>query len=124
MKPTPEIEAQGLKAYEKVAAFEQLRRRRLPLFYAGMATIWIIGGLWAFGIAHSLYTASILAAGILFIVGTRVHWLRLKDDYQRNLTLVNELERTYGEALSWVQVEKHFAELEKIQREERTARKP
>jgi hypothetical protein len=124
MKPTPEIEAQGLRAYEKVSAFEQLQRRRLPLFYAIMATVWIIGGLWAFGIAHSTYTASILVAGILFTVGTRVHWLRLRDDYERNLTLVNELERTYGEALSWVQVEKHFAELEKIQQEERDGRKP
>ena len=123
MKPTPEVEAQGLKAYERVCAFEQLRRRRLPLFYAAVSTVWIVIGLWAWGRVHNTYTVLNLIVGIVFAVGCWLHWLKLKHNYLRNLDTVNGLERTYGDALSWVQVEKHFAEIEKIQQEERESRK-
>jgi hypothetical protein len=116
-KPTPETEARGLKAYEQVLAFERLRTWRLPLVYGGAAvaplflaySAWRSGdsGIAGMGVGFSVF--------VFFLVV--VQWRRLLRQYAENRELLEKLESTYGDALPWVQVEKHFAALEEIKRE-------
>ncbi len=116
-KPTPEIEARGLKAYEQARAYERLRTWRLPLTYSLAPVLPAVLGaaLWQMG-----YPA-LCAAGVCFsgFIALRVwlEWKRLKRQYQDNLVFLAKLEATYGGVLPWVQVEHHFAALEKLNRE-------
>jgi len=117
MELTPEIEARGLKAYEQALAFERLRTWRLPLGHAIFVMIPLGCGLLAMKTGYGkLGVAQFFAAG-LFAMVVALHWRRLRAAYAKNLEMVAEMEREYGEQLSWVQVNKHFAELERLQRE-------
>jgi hypothetical protein len=123
-KPTPEIEAQGLRAYEQTLAFERLRTWRLPLVYGGAAvaplflgySAWHSGdeGIAAMGVGVSAF--------ILFLVV--MQWRRLLRQYAENRALLEKLESAYGDALPWVQVERHFAALEELKREIAEERQP
>ena len=117
MKPTAEVEARGLKAYEQARAFERLRTWRLPLTFAVFALIpALTGGLmWATG--HSTLAWLNFIAAILLAWLGRFQWKQLQARYARNLRLLAELKAEYGDELPWIQVENHFAELEKLKRE-------
>ncbi len=123
-KPTIEIEARGLKAYEQARAFERLRTWRLPLVYGGAAAVplflayaaWRSGdtGIAGMGIGFSVF--------VFFLVV--MQWRRLLRQHAENRALLEKLEATYGNALSWVQVEQHFAALEELKREVAEGQEP
>ena len=117
MKPTPEMEAKGLKAYEQVRAFERLRTWRLPLNYALAPIVPAALGLvgWRFG--HPAFFAAGAAFAVFISVRVWMEWRRLHKRYEANLALLAKLEATYGDALPWVKVENHFAALEELKRE-------
>ena len=116
MALTPEIEARGMKAYEQARAFERLRSWRLPVCYAVFVLVPALIGaaMWALG--------HILMAGFSFLAGVLLAWLvwwqwrTLCARHAGNLRLLAELEKTYGDELPWVEMENHFAELEKLRR--------
>jgi hypothetical protein len=122
MAPTPEIEAKGMKAYEQARAFERLRSWRLPLAYAVFALVPALSGLglWAMGhtpLAGFGFLATAVLAGIEWS-----HWKTLRSNHARNLRLLAELKADYGDELPWVQVENHFAALEKLKQDSRAGR--
>jgi hypothetical protein len=117
MKPTPEIEARGLKAYEQVRAFERLRGWRLPVSYAIFVAIPLVFGWVALRSGYEGMGEFQFGVAFLFAVIAVFQWKHLKERHVRNLALVADLERTYGDELPWVQVNNHFAALEKLQRE-------
>ena len=117
MKLTPEIEVKGLKAYEQVCAFERLRTWRLPLSYVVFALIPLLNGeaLWLLGHQSVAHLNFLLA--ILFTGGGWLHWKRLNARYQKNLQVLTEMESAYGDQLSWIKVENHFAALDRLKQE-------
>jgi hypothetical protein len=117
MKPTAEIEAKGLKAYEQARAFERLRTWRLPVTYVFFTLLPV--GMAAFAAEMgrgSMAALSLAVAGIIGGIGVS-QWRSLKARYAENVRMLVELEKTYGDELSWVQVERHFAALEELKRE-------
>ncbi len=116
MSLTPEIEARGLKAYEQVRAFERLRMWRLPLWYAIFPLIPALSGAGLWAIGHVTMAALHFLAAILFALAEWFHWKRLCALYAENLLLLTKLEASYGDQLTWVKVENHFAALEEIKR--------
>jgi uncharacterized membrane protein len=116
MPLTPEIEARGMKAYEQARAFERLRSWRLPLTYTVFALVPALGGALMWSIGHTTMAGlNFLAAVFLAWMG-RFQWKQLRGRHARNLRLLAELEKTYGNELPWVQVENHFAALERLKR--------
>ncbi len=117
MKPTPETEARGLKAYEQARAFERLRSWRLPLTYTIFALVPALTGaaMWALG--HT--TLAWLNFGVAVILAWmgRSQWKQLCARHARNLRLLAELKAEYGDQLPWIQMENHFAALEELKRE-------
>jgi hypothetical protein len=117
MKPTPDIEAKGLKAYEQVRAYERLKSWRLPLTYIIFALIPALCGAWMWATGYTtLAWINFLLAAFLAWQG-RFQWKQLRARHANNLRLLAGLEAEYGDQLSWVQVEKHFAALEKLKQE-------
>jgi len=117
MKLTPEIEAKGLKAYEQVCAFEALRRRKLPWIYTGFSLLLAALGVLMLRHDQLKLAEAFLLGAVLFAWGSGWSWRKLMARYAVNVQVVNELEKTYGDQLQWVKVEKHFAALAKLQRE-------
>jgi len=117
MKPTAEVEARGMKAYEQARAFERLRTWRLPLSFAVFALIPALSGAWMWTLGHTTMAWLNFIAAVLLAWMGRFQWKQLKARYARNLRLLAELKAEYGDELTWIQVEKHFAELEKLKRE-------
>jgi hypothetical protein len=122
-KPTPEIEAQGLKAYEQARAFERLRTWRLPLVYGGaaVAPLFLAYSAWRSGDEGIASTRGAMFMGVGFsafvLLLVVMQWRRLLRQYAENRALLEKLESAYGDALPWVQVEQHFAALEELKRE-------
>jgi hypothetical protein len=116
-KPTADVESKGLKAYEQVRAFERLRTWRLPLVYAVAPIVPAVLGVAAWRLGYPALFAAGAAFSVFMAVRVWLEWKRLHRDYEENLVLLAKLEATYGDALPWVQVEKHFAALEELQRE-------
>ena len=117
MKPEPEMEARGLKAYEQVRAFERLRTWRLPLVYAVAPIVPAVLGVAAWRLGYPALFAAGAAFAMFMAVRVWLEWKRLHRNYEENLVLLAKLEATYGDALPWVQVENHFAALEELKRE-------
>lgn len=117
MALAPEDEARGMKAYEQARAFERLRSWRLPLSFAVFALIPALSGAWMWAIGHTLMAWFNFVAAILLAWMGRFQWKQLRARYARNLRLLAELKAEYGDQLPWIQVENHFAELEKLKRE-------
>jgi hypothetical protein len=117
MALTPETETRGMKAYEQARAFERLRSWRLPLTFAGFALVPALSGAWMWVIGHTaLAGLNFLAAVFLGWMG-RSQWKQLRARHARNLRLLAEMKAEYGDELPWIQVENHFAALEKLKRE-------
>jgi len=113
----PEIEARGLKAYEQTRAFERLRAWRLPVSYGIFVLIPIGFGFATLAVGYKAMGVAQLGVAVLFAVGARLNWKQLEKRYAENLKVVAEMEEAYGDALPWVKVERHFAELEKLREE-------
>ena len=117
MALTPDTEASGLKAYEQVRAFERLRSWRLPLSYGVFVLVPVVSGAGMLALEHPLSaTASFAAAGLFGWISWS-HWKQLRARYARNVRLLAGLKAEYGEELPWIQVENHFAALERLKRE-------
>lgn len=123
-KPTPEIEAQGLKAYEQARAFERLRTWRLPLVYGAAAATPLFLAYSAWRSGNMGITGMGVGFTVFVFVLVVVQWRRLRRQYAENRSLLEKLEATYGEALPWLQVEHHFALLEELKREIAEGRQP
>jgi hypothetical protein len=122
MKLSPEEEVKGLRAYEQVRAFEALRRRRLPMVYVVFTSLWLVGSLIGWRMNPSLLTGSLVACAVFIGALFWMQWQYLRARYAHNLTILHEMEATYGELLPWIQVERHLQELDKIRQEERESR--
>jgi hypothetical protein len=117
MNLTPEDEARGLKAYEQARAFERLRSWRLPLSFTVCAVVPAASGVWMLALGHLILTALNFAIAIFLAWIGWFQWKRLLARYARNLRLLAQMKAEHGDALPWVKVENHFAELEKLKRE-------
>jgi hypothetical protein len=117
MKLTPKIEADGLRAYEQVCAFEALVRRRIPWIYAGFFVVSLAFGVALLQMGHARAGAALLSGSVCFAVWTWLDWRKQQARYAVNLRMLAELEAMYGDQLPWIQVEKHFAELDRIKAE-------
>ncbi len=106
-----------MKAYEQARAFERLRSWRLPLTYAVFALVPALVGIWMWAIGYTMWAGlNFLAALVLAWLG-RFQWKQLSARHTRNLRLLAQLKAEYGNQLPWIQVENHFAELERLKRE-------
>jgi len=103
-----------MKAYEQARAFERLRSWRLPLTFAVFALVPALSGIWMWVIGHTVLAGFNFAAAIFLAWMGRFQWKQLRARHARNLRLLAEMEAEYGDQLPWIQVEKHFAELEKL----------
>jgi len=106
-----------MKAYEQARAFERLRSWRLPLTFIVFAVVPVMSGAWMWALGQMTLAWLNFAAAILLAWLGRFQWKQLVARHARNLRLLVELKAEYGEQLPWVQVENHFAELEKLKRE-------
>jgi len=117
MALSAEDEARGLKAYEQARAFERLRSWRLPLTFAVFALIPLLIGAWMWTIGHAAmawfnFVVAVVLAGLGWL-----QWKQLGARHARNLRLLAEMKAAHGDALPWIQVENHFAALERLKRE-------
>ena len=110
-------EARGMKAYEQARAFERLRSWRLPLMYTVFALIPALSGAWMWVLNHTILAGLNFLAAVLLAWLGRFQWKQLRARHARNLRLLAELKAEYGDELPWIQMENHFAELEKFKRE-------
>ena len=72
-------------------------------------------GLWTMG--HTMMAGFNFLAAVVLAWIVWSHWKRLRARYAENLRLLAELKAEYGDQLPWIQVENHFAALEKLNRE-------
>ena len=117
MKPTPDMEARGMKAYEQTRAFERLRSWRLPLTFTICAVIPALSGAWMWALGHTILAWVNFAVAVVLAWLARFQWKQLVRRHARNLRLLADMKAEYGDQLPWVQVENHFAALEALQRE-------
>ena len=105
-----------MKVYEQARAFERLRSWRLPLCYAvfPLVPVLIGGAAWAMGRTMAAWVC--LMAGILLTWLMWWQWRTLRARHAENLRVLAELKKTYGPELPWIEMENHFAELEKLKR--------
>jgi hypothetical protein len=113
----PEDEAVGLKAYEQARAFERLRTWRLPVSFITCAVVPAVSGVWMWALGHLVLTGLNFAIAVFLAWIGWFQWRRLRTRYARNVWLLAQMKAEYGDALPWIQVENHFAELEKLKRE-------
>ena len=74
-------------------------------------------GVAAWRLGYPALFAAGAAFSVFMAVRVWLEWKRLHRHYEENLVLLAKLEAAYGDALPWVQVEKHFAALEELKRE-------
>ena len=106
-----------MKAYEQARAFERLRSWRLPLSYAVFALVPALSGAWMWALGHMTLAWLNFAAAVFLAWMGRFQWKQLRARHARNLRLLANLKAEHGDQLPWIQVEKHFAELERLKRE-------
>jgi len=117
MNLTPEDEARGLKAYEQVLAFERLRSWRLPVSFAICALVPAVSGVWMWALGHSILAALNLTIALFLAWMGWFQWKRLLARHARNQRLLAQMKTEHGDALPWIRMENHFAELERLKRE-------
>jgi hypothetical protein len=113
----PELEREGWLAYEQARAFESLRRRRLPVVYAGLTALLIVMGLVACKVERPVLGTVFLAVAILFpiVAWNTARFFRFRHD--ENLQRLAALKARYGENLPWLEVERHMAAVAELQNE-------
>ena len=121
MALTHDDEARGLKAYEQARAFERLRTWRLPLSFTICAVAPALTAVWMWSLGHPILAGTNLAIGLFLAWTGRIQWKHLQARYARNMRLLEQLKAEHGDALPWIQVEKHFADLEKLKQDLRSA---
>ena len=110
--------AAGQVAYDRVAAFAALRRRRLGLVYALFPLLLVIMGVaaaWDGQRAIGIVCVAVAVAHALF-AGWK--WRRLRLEDERNRALLARLQAEHGEGLPWLVAERQMAEIRRIQTEE------
>jgi signal transduction histidine kinase len=117
MALNPDMEARGMRAYEQARAFERLRSWRLPLSFVVFALIPAVSGAWMWATGHAVLAGLNFFTAVFLAWMGRFQWKQLRARHARNLRLLAELKAEYGDELPWIQVENHFAELEKLRRE-------
>ena len=117
MKATPEIEAQGLRAYERVHAYEHLRKWRLPLTYFACILVPLVCGSTFWWQSHPYWALSQVFFALFFVACIYFHSRKLATEYAANQTILADLRKTYGDDLPWVRMEKHFDELRQLEAE-------
>jgi signal transduction histidine kinase len=117
MALSPETEARGMRAYEQARAFERLRTWRLPLTFIVFALVPALTGAWVWTIGHTSMAWVNFGAAIFLAWMGWFQWRQLSARHANNLRLLAELKAEYGDQLPWVQVENHFAALEKLKQE-------
>jgi hypothetical protein len=111
-----QVEAQGLLAYEQARAFEALRRAHWPLIYAALTLLLAAVGVATLRVDTVALPIACLVGAVLFPFIAWFHWRRLRARHETHLRFLTELELKYGaEMLPWVQVERHFAALAKLE---------
>ena len=114
MPLTPDTEASGLKAYEQARAFERLRSWRLPLSYGVFVLVPVLSGAGMLALGHPVLATASFAAAVAFGWISWSHWKQLRARYARNVRLLATLKAQFGDELPWIQVENHFAALERL----------
>ena len=117
MALNPTDEASGMRAYEQVLAFERLMSWRLPLTFAVFALVPALSGAWMWASGYTMLAWVNFAAAVFLAWMGRFQWKQLRARHARNLRLLANLKAEHGDDLPWIQVEKHFAELERLKRE-------
>ncbi len=114
MKPSAEVEANGLRAYEQARAFERLRTWRLPVT---LALFPLLAAATAVALActgHGQFAVGDAAVTTLLAWLAMHQWTHLRRRHDANLKLLRKLEGEYGDTLPWVQMEQHFAKLAEL----------
>ena len=106
-----------MKAYEQVLAFERLRSWRLPLTFIVFALVPALSGAWMWSLGYTTLAWLNFAAAVFLAWMGRFQWKQLQARHARNLRLLAAMKEEHGDQLPWVQVENHFAELERLKRE-------
>ncbi len=117
MALTPQDEARGMKAYEQARAFERLRSWRLPVTFIVFALIPAGSGAVVWTMGYTVLAGLNFGAAVLLAWMGRFQWKQLSARYSRNKRLLSELKAEHGDRLPWIEVENHFAELERLKRE-------
>ena len=121
MPLSSEMEARGMRAYEQVRAYERLRSWRLPVSLVVCALIPALTGAWMWALGYTMWAYLNWGAALFLAWMGQFQWRQLRARHANNLRLLAELKAEYGDALPWIQVENHFAELEKLKREMESA---
>ncbi len=111
MKPSPDVEANGLRAYEQVRAFERLRTWRLPVTLALFPTLAAATTIALACTGHGQFAVGDAAVTTLLAWLAMHQWTHLRRRHDANVKLLRALEAEFGDALPWVQMEQHFAKL-------------
>jgi hypothetical protein len=113
-----EIEVKGLTAYEQARAFENLQRRGMAWIYlVGVLLFVLVCGIAAATVPRPVAKMLAVANAVVVVFVVWAHWRRLRERYAKNLVILAELKREYGENLPWLKMERHFADLAELQRE-------
>jgi hypothetical protein len=113
----PRVEAEGMRAYEQVRAFEAVRGRRLPLVYFAVALLMFLAGGTLIELGRVDFGIGMFLVALFFSGSSFFHWRRLQARHRTNLQFLTELELRYGEKLPWIQVERHLTALARLQAE-------
>jgi fatty acid desaturase len=108
----------GQAAYDHVAAFAALRRRRMGFIYALFPILLALAGAGAWFHAQRALGAFVMAIAVADAVFAGWNWHRLRRNDESNRALLARLEAQYGEELPWLQAERQMAEIRRIQAEE------
>jgi hypothetical protein len=108
----------GQAAYDRIAAFAGLRRRRMELIYALFPVLLVLAGSIAW--VHSQKTIAVIcaASAVADAIFAGWNWRRLRLDDKRNRALLARMQVQHGDTLPWLQAERHMAEIRRIQAEE------
>ena len=95
----PKVEAEGLRAYEQVRAFDAIRGRRLPLIYTALSVMLFLASGALIERDQLLPGTGVLLVAILASTVALFHWKRLEARHRTNLEFLASLEMRYGDKL-------------------------
>ncbi len=108
----------GQAAYDQVAAFAALRRRRMGLIYALFPVLFAVMAAAAF--VYGVMTVAIIcgATAVADAIFTAWKWQQLRSTDECNRALLVRLQTQHGDDLPWLEAERQMAEIRQIQAEE------